>query len=174
MSTLKTLTVNGVTYNVTSPVPVVNITLTASAWSGSGENYSQVVSVPGVTSKSQVNLTPTVEQAKTFYEKNITFLTENNGGKVTVYVIGQKPTNNYTMPVKIVEVVTDSNKIYGSLVTTPISPDKIVPAGTVKSVNGVTPDANGNIVIEGISGVDKDDIVEAVLAALPVAEGGSY
>ena len=104
MAMLKTLTVNGVTYNVTSAVPVQNIILQASAWKGSGKRYSQVVAVPGVTEKSQVNLTPSVEQMDIFYEKDLTFVTENDGGVVTVYAIGQKPENDYTIPVNIVEV----------------------------------------------------------------------
>jgi hypothetical protein len=46
-----------------------------------------------------------VEQLAIFYEKDITFITENDGGVVTVYVIGQKPQNDYTIPVSIVEVI---------------------------------------------------------------------
>ncbi len=125
MAILKTLTVNGVTYKVATPVPEVNITLSASAWVDGDNRYSQVVSVPGVTAKSQVNLTPSLEQIDIFYEKDITFVTENDGGKVTVYVIGQKPQNDYTIPAKMVEVVSDSKKIYGTLVTTPFNPEKV-------------------------------------------------
>jgi hypothetical protein len=104
MAILKTLTVNGVTYKVATPVPVVNITLAASAWVGEGNLYSQVVLIAGVTENSQINLTPSVEQLAIFYEKDITFLTENDGGVVTVYVIGQKPQNDYVIPANIVEV----------------------------------------------------------------------
>jgi hypothetical protein len=150
MAILKTLTVNGVTYKVAQPVPEVNVAILAAAWVGSNNRYSQVVSVPGVTANSQVNLTPSLEQIDIFYEKNITFLTENNGGQITVYVIGQKPENDYTMPAKVVEVVSNGRKIYGTLVTTPLSPDKFS------------------------SGVDKDEIVKDVLASLPAAEGVSY
>lgn len=105
MAILKTLTVNGVTYKVATPVPVVSITLLASAWVGEGNLYSQVVSIAGVTANSQINLTPSVEQLAIFYEKEITFITENDGGVVRVYVIGQKPENDYTIPADIVEVV---------------------------------------------------------------------
>lgn len=105
MAILKTLTVNGVTYSVTTPPPVTEVTLLASAWTGSGSLYSQVVTVPGITEKSQVNLTPTVQQLAIFYEKDLTFVTENNAGVVTVYAIGQKPTNTYVIPANIVEVV---------------------------------------------------------------------
>lgn len=174
MSTLKTLTVNGVTYKVTQPVPQISVTLSAAAWTGSNNRYSQVVSVPSATAKSQVNLIPSLEQVEIFYEKNITFITENDGTKITVYVIGQKPENNYTMSADIVEVSTNSNKIYGSLVTTPLRPDKIVPDGIVKSINGITPDENGNVVVDGFTEVDKEELVNDVLAALPAAEGVSY
>ena len=81
-----------------------SVNLLASAWTGSGNLYSQVVAVDGVTEYSQVNLTPTVSQMATFYEKDITFITENDGGVVTVYVIGQKPQNDYTIQANIVEV----------------------------------------------------------------------
>ena len=84
---------------------VTSISLLASKWVGSGSLYSQVVTIDGVTENSQVNLTPSVEQLSIFYDKDLTFSTENDGGVVTVYVIGQKPQNNYTIQADIVEVI---------------------------------------------------------------------
>lgn len=66
--------------------------------------YAQVVSIEGVTENSQVDLTPNVEQLLVFYEKDLTFVTENDGGVVTVYAIGQKPANDYVIQVTITEV----------------------------------------------------------------------
>lgn len=80
------------------------VTLLADAWVGENNLYSQIVSIDGVTENSQVDLTPDVEQLATFYEKDITFVTENEDGVVTVFVIGQKPTNDYTIQVTITEV----------------------------------------------------------------------
>ena len=80
------------------------VTLLASNWSGSANLYSQVVEVTGVTENSQVDLTPSVEQLAVFYEKDLAFVTENEDGVVTVYAIGQKPENDYTMQVTIKEV----------------------------------------------------------------------
>lgn len=80
------------------------ITLYANSWTGSGNLYSQIVSVAGVTENSQVDLTPSVEQLAIFYEKDLSFVTENEGGVVTVYVIGQKPENDYTIQVTMTEV----------------------------------------------------------------------
>lgn len=80
------------------------VTLLASAWVGSDNLYSQVVSITGVTERSQVDLTPDVQQLVVFYQKDITFVTENEDGVVTVYAIGQKPTNDYTIQVTITEV----------------------------------------------------------------------
>lgn len=87
-----------------SPINLSTINLFASAWVGSGNLYSQVVSIDGITEKSQVNLTPSVEQLAIFYEKDISFVTENDGGLVTVYVIGQKPESDYIIQANIVEV----------------------------------------------------------------------
>ena len=80
------------------------VTLLASAWVGKDNLYSQVVDIDGVTKKSQVDLTPDVQQLLVFYEKDLTFVTENEEGVVTVYAIGQKPTNDYTIQVTITEV----------------------------------------------------------------------
>ena len=84
---------------------IANVSLPASKWVGSGSLYSQVVYIAGITENSQVNLNPSVEQLSIFYEKDISFTTVNEGGVVTVYVIGQKPQNDYTIPADIVEVI---------------------------------------------------------------------
>lgn len=80
------------------------VTLLASAWTGSDNLYHQVVDIEGVTENSQVDLTPDVQQLLIFYKKDLTFVTENENGTVTVYAIGQKPTNDYTIQVTITEV----------------------------------------------------------------------
>ena len=80
------------------------VTLTSSSWVGNKSPYSQVVNVDGVTENSQVDLTPSVEQLTIFYEKDLAFVTENDGGVVTVYAIGQKPENDYAIQVTITEV----------------------------------------------------------------------
>lgn len=80
------------------------VTLNASGWSGENHLHSQVVTIDGVTPNTQVDLTPSVEQLVIFYEKDITFVTENEGGVVTVYAIGQKPQNDYTIQVTMTEV----------------------------------------------------------------------
>lgn len=80
------------------------VELRANKWTGSGNLYSQKVSIDGVTKNSQIDLTPSVEQLVIFYEKDLTFVTENDSGEVTVYAIGQKPTNDYSIQVTITEV----------------------------------------------------------------------
>ena len=79
--------------------------LSASGWLGEDGFYSQVVDLDGITEYSQVDLKPSAEQLAIFHEKDIGFSTENEDGIVTVYVIGDKPTNDYTMQVSITEVV---------------------------------------------------------------------
>lgn len=87
-----------------SAARIGEVTLSASKWAGSGNLFSQVVNVEGVTPNSQVDLTPDVQQLAVFYEKDLTFVTENENGVVTVYAIGEKPTNDYTIQVTIKEV----------------------------------------------------------------------
>lgn len=80
------------------------VTLLAANWVGDASPYSQVVNIAGVTANSQVDLTPSVEQLVVFHEKDLTFVTENEDGTVTVYAIGQRPENDYTIQVTIKEV----------------------------------------------------------------------
>ena len=87
------------------PAVLSNVTLLASKWAGSNGLYSQVVTIPGITEYSKVDLLPSVEQLAIFYNKNVAFVTENEDGVVTVYAIGDKPANDYTMQVQITEVV---------------------------------------------------------------------
>lgn len=86
------------------PALIGEVTLLADKWVGDDSPYSQVVEVAGATENSQVDLTPSVEQLNTFYEKDLAFVTENDNGVVTVYAIGDKPANNYTVQVTITEV----------------------------------------------------------------------
>ena len=82
-----------------------NVTIQASAWKTEADGlHSQVVSIAGVTEYSKVDLLPSVEQLAIFHNKDVAFVTENEDGVVTVYAIGDKPTQDYTMQVQITEV----------------------------------------------------------------------
>ena len=83
---------------------IAYVDLLSANWVGDASPYSQVVEIEGVTEFSQVDLTPSIEQLITFYDKDLGFVTENEDGVVTVYAIGQKPANDYTIQVTITEV----------------------------------------------------------------------
>jgi hypothetical protein len=91
------------TVSATAP-RVGSVTLRASAWVGANSLYSQVVTLVGITEYSKVDLLPSVEQLAIFHNKDVGFVTENEDGVVTVYAIGDKPTQDYTMQVQITEV----------------------------------------------------------------------
>lgn len=86
---------------------ISSVELLASAWEGDASPYSQVVIIDGTTENSKVDLNPSVEQLDIFHKKDIAFVTENEGGIITVFCVGQKPTNDYTMQVTITEVVVN-------------------------------------------------------------------
>lgn len=87
-----------------APARIGYVNILASKWVGEASPYSQVVAVEGVTENSQVDLTPDVNQLAIFHHKDLAFVTENEDGIVTVYAIGEKPTNDYTIQVTITEV----------------------------------------------------------------------
>lgn len=84
---------------------IATVTLLADKWNGTSSPYSQVVSVEGATENSQVDLTPSVEQLAVFHQKDLAFVTENEDGVITVYAIGDKPQNDYTIQATVTEVV---------------------------------------------------------------------
>ena len=104
MAQMKTLTINGVTFTVVTPVPVTSVTLLASAWIGESSPYSQVVTIPDSTAYTKVDLQPSVEQLDIFHEKDLAFVVENDAGAITVYAIGDKPTNDYIIQATVTEV----------------------------------------------------------------------
>ena len=83
---------------------IVNITLLASAWEGDEDPYTQVVSIEGVTENTKVDLQPSADQLAIFHDKDLAFVTENDGGVVTVFAIGDKPTQDYTIQATLKEV----------------------------------------------------------------------
>ena len=86
-------------------VRTVTINLPANAWvSNSDIQHRQRIILDGTSPYSKIDLQPTIEQLSIFYEKDITFVTENDNGKITVYCIGQKPTLDYSMQATITEV----------------------------------------------------------------------
>ena len=85
-------------------VRTTEVTLYANAWVGTESPYSQVVQVESVTAYSKVDLLPSAEQLVAFKEKDLDLVTENEGGKVTVFAIGTKPTQDWTIQATVTEV----------------------------------------------------------------------
>lgn len=92
--------------SVIVPIRVVYVDLPSSAWVGEASPYSQEVSIDGVTPYSLVDLQPSVEQLEIFHNKDLAFTTENEDGVVTVFAIGDKPQNDYTIQATVTEVRT--------------------------------------------------------------------
>ena len=90
---------------IQSPEFVNSVTLYANKWAGDTSPYSQVVNIIGTTNCSKVDLQPSTEQLAIFHEKDLAFVTENEDGVVTVFCIGQKPANDYTIQITVTEVV---------------------------------------------------------------------
>ena len=88
----------------TSSAKLTTITIPAANWTGSYSPYSQVVSVNSVGVNSKLDLQPTPYQIVELQESEISLMTSNNNGIVTVYAIGGKPASDMEMQVLITEV----------------------------------------------------------------------
>lgn len=92
------------------PKPI-SVTLYADKWvQATDDRYYQIVSVDNatITSNSKVDLQPSSEQLCVFHEKDLAFVTENEDGIVSVFCVGQVPTNDYTIQATVTEVVIDA------------------------------------------------------------------
>ena len=84
---------------------MTTITLLSDSWVGNTSPYSQAVTVNGVTENSKIDLQPTAELITVLQDAEISLTAENNEGSVTIWAIGDKPTEDYTIQALITEVV---------------------------------------------------------------------
>lgn len=95
-------------------------------WTKDNDNkYSQTLTLDGITKNSRLDLQPTAEMLAEFKQLGLVFVTENNGGTITVYSVGNMPTKAYTIQATIIETECDGQDIpvvgipVGSPVTQP-------------------------------------------------------
>ncbi len=89
---------------------VVTVTL-AETWTPDQDvegKYSQVLTLDGITERSKLDLQPTADMLAEFKQLGLVFVTENNGGIITVYSVGNMPLKSYEMQATIIE--TECNK----------------------------------------------------------------
>ena len=83
------------------------VTLLSTNWKGDESPYYQDnIEIDGIaiTPYSKVNLQPSAEQLNIFHDKDLAFVTENEDGCVTIYALGDKPANDYTIQATVTEV----------------------------------------------------------------------
>ena len=96
--------------NKVAPSPA-SVTLYADRWEQTQDesrwHQEVVVANATITPYSKVDLQLSSEQIMIFYEKDLAFVTENDGGVVTVFCIGQVPENDYVIQATVSEVVVN-------------------------------------------------------------------
>ena len=89
---------------MTPVVPVAQVSLPAAGWRGDSSPYYQPVPLSGVTPYTKVDLQPTLAQIDLLYAMSTGFFAVNQDGAVTVYAIGNRPTEDFTIQVTLTEV----------------------------------------------------------------------
>lgn len=107
---------------------VVTITLDVDKWSEivckTDESlcyYGQTVTIDDVTEHSRLDLQPDANMLAEFQTLDLVFVTENKGGSITVYSVGDMPLKSYTMQATIVEtnLKVESEAIVGIPIGSP-------------------------------------------------------
>jgi hypothetical protein len=83
---------------------IATITLSAANWTGASAPYSQVVEINTVTSATKVELNPTAAQIVSLQNDDIALMAENDGGTVTIYSFGGKPSSDMVLQATLMEV----------------------------------------------------------------------
>ena len=83
---------------------VSTITLNRNNWTGNAAPYSQIVDINTVTIATKVELNPTVSQIISLQNDDVALMADNDGGVVTIYSFGGKPSTDMTMQVTLTEV----------------------------------------------------------------------
>jgi hypothetical protein len=81
-------------------------TLKASAWTGTASPYSQQLGIGSIPGNRKVELLPSKQVLADLFNAGTALTTENNGGTVTVYALGKKPTKDISMQVAISKAKT--------------------------------------------------------------------
>ena len=89
------------------PKPI-SVTISADKWiQATDDRWYQTVTVDNatITPNSKVDLQPSSEQLCIFHEKDLAFVAENEDGVISVFCVGQVPTNDYTIQATVTEVL---------------------------------------------------------------------
>ena len=84
---------------------LATIHLPVSEWKGAERTFFQIVQVDEVSANSMVKLQASVEQLEKLQDMDLSFTAVNDAGVVTVYAVGDKPTEDWTLQATVVEVV---------------------------------------------------------------------
>ncbi len=88
---------------------IVTVELTTNWSQASDGKYSQVIALENITNHSRLDLQPTADMLAEFKQLGLVFVTENNGGTITVYSVGNMPLKAYTMQATIIETECDGD-----------------------------------------------------------------
>lgn len=91
--------------NAGSSVLVTEINAPVENWKGAVSPFSQVVNVDRTSANSKVDIQLSMEQLELLRDQEIAFTTENDGGVVTLFAIGDKPLADITFQATLTEVV---------------------------------------------------------------------
>jgi hypothetical protein len=94
----------------------------AETWSQDTDGkYSQTIALDNITAHSRLDLQPDANMLAEFKQLGLVFVTENKGGVITVYSVGNMPLKAYPMQATIVETECKQEAVVGIPVGTPVA-----------------------------------------------------
>lgn len=170
-----------VTQVLTQALPrVVTVTLDVDQWvettcetDPSLSYYAQTLTLDNVTTQSRLDLQPDADMLAEFKELDLVFVTENNGGVITVHSVGDVPLKSYTMQATIIEteLKVNSEKVVGTPVGTPTisydvattDTDGLLSASDKEKLDGIEEGANKTIVDSELSDTSTNPLQNKVV-----------
>ena len=91
--------------NAKADIPkMTTVNMPANSWVNDENLWYQVITINSITANSKIDLQPSARQLLTLQNEETALMAENDDGVVTVYALGNKPTQDYSIQVLITEV----------------------------------------------------------------------
>lgn len=100
-------------YTVIDNTKIINITISAASWVGTGP-YSQTLDIDSATASTKLDIQANADTMATILSKGYCMSIKNDNGQITIYAIGTKPTVDLKVQLLATEVKGDGAAIWGA------------------------------------------------------------
>ena len=100
-------------YAVVDNIKIINITIPATSWVGTGP-YSQTLAINSATASTKLDIQADADTMATILSRGYCMSIKNDNGHITIHAIGTKPTIDLNVQLLLTEVKGNGTAIWGA------------------------------------------------------------